>query len=105
MHALFALAERRLETLYTAYGTMLIDMVTFVEEEWDKILTSIETGTLPDFEGIEQVRPYLEVSVVKLYFFLVSTLVEAALLCEPRTGSRAPLYRERIPAVAVEGLA
>ncbi|KIJ14813.1 hypothetical protein PAXINDRAFT_134449, partial [Paxillus involutus ATCC 200175] len=60
MHALFALAERRLETLYTAYGTMLIDLVTFVEEEWDKLLTSIETGTLPDLEGIEHVRSYLE---------------------------------------------
>ncbi|KIJ14784.1 hypothetical protein PAXINDRAFT_115511 [Paxillus involutus ATCC 200175] len=60
MHALFALAERRLETLYTAYGTMLIDLVTFVEEEWDKLLASIETGTLPDFEGTERVRSYLE---------------------------------------------
>ncbi|KAH7886704.1 GH3 auxin-responsive promoter [Phlebopus sp. FC_14] len=59
MHALFALAERRLETLYTAYGTMLIDLVTFMEEDWDKLLKSIETGTLPDFEGTEHVRPHL----------------------------------------------
>jgi hypothetical protein len=107
MHALFALAERRLETLYTAYGTMLIDLVTFVEEEWDKLLTSIETGTLPDLEGIEHVRSYLEVSVIEQELYPALTILEATLLCEPGTGSRASICRiyERIPGMANEDLA
>ncbi|KIJ24986.1 hypothetical protein M422DRAFT_194022 [Sphaerobolus stellatus SS14] len=60
MHALFALGERRLETLFTAFSTILIDLITFVEEEWDKLLTSIETGILPNFQGTEHVLSYLQ---------------------------------------------
>ncbi|KIJ60844.1 hypothetical protein HYDPIDRAFT_31893 [Hydnomerulius pinastri MD-312] len=60
MHALFALAERRLETLSTSFGTILVDLVKFVEEEWDSILNSIETGILPDFDGTDHLRVYLQ---------------------------------------------
>ncbi|KAF9242085.1 GH3 auxin-responsive promoter [Melanogaster broomeanus] len=64
MHALFALQERRAETLYTPFGTTLIDFITFMDEEWDKLLAAIETGILPDFEGAEHVHSYLQ-----SYFF------------------------------------
>ncbi|KIJ37990.1 hypothetical protein M422DRAFT_177249 [Sphaerobolus stellatus SS14] len=60
MHALFALGERRLETLFTTFSTILVDLITFVEEEWAKLLTSIETGILPDFQGTEHVLSYLQ---------------------------------------------
>ncbi|KAF9238190.1 GH3 auxin-responsive promoter [Melanogaster broomeanus] len=64
MHALFALQERRLEALRTTFGTILIDFVTFMEEEWDKLLAGLETGILPAFDGTEHVHSYLQ-----LHFF------------------------------------
>ncbi|GJJ10575.1 hypothetical protein Clacol_004802 [Clathrus columnatus] len=60
MHALFALGERHLEIMYTTFGTIYIDFITLMEEEWDKLLNSIETGILPDFDDTEHVRSYLQ---------------------------------------------
>ncbi|KAG6327027.1 hypothetical protein ID866_12062, partial [Astraeus odoratus] len=60
MHALFALADRDLEDINTIFGTYLLDMIRFMEEEWHKLVASIETGKLPDWEGIDAVREYLQ---------------------------------------------
>ncbi|KAF9242058.1 GH3 auxin-responsive promoter [Melanogaster broomeanus] len=60
MHALFALQERRTQTLCMTFGTIMIDFVTFMVEEWDKLLHGIETGILPHFEGAEHVHSYLQ---------------------------------------------
>ena len=62
MHTLFALAEHHLETLSTPFGTILIDLVTFMEEEWDLLLSSIETGVLPDFDGNAHIQVYIQVN-------------------------------------------
>jgi len=37
-------------------------MILYMEEEWDTLVASIGSGTLPDWEGIDHVREYLEVA-------------------------------------------
>lgn len=59
MHALFALADTKVETINTLFGTIFIDMIRYVEEEWDNLLQYIETGELPDWEGTDHVRQWL----------------------------------------------
>ncbi|KAI6121227.1 GH3 auxin-responsive promoter [Pisolithus sp. B1] len=59
MHALFALADTKVETINTLFGTIFIDMIRYVEEEWDNLLRYIETGELPDWEGTDHVRQWL----------------------------------------------
>ncbi|KAG6331779.1 hypothetical protein ID866_7311 [Astraeus odoratus] len=60
MHALFALADTKVETINTLFGTVFVDMMRYMEEEWDDLLTYIETGELPHWEGTDHVRQYLE---------------------------------------------
>ncbi|KAF9223196.1 hypothetical protein BS17DRAFT_802680 [Gyrodon lividus] len=60
MHVLFALADPQLETFNTLFGTVFVDMICYMEEEWDMLLDSIETGVLPNWEGIDHVLEYLE---------------------------------------------
>ncbi|KAL4065230.1 GH3 auxin-responsive promoter [Scleroderma citrinum] len=60
MHVLFALAEPKLENITTLFGTVFVDMLRYMEEEWDALLDSIETGKIPDWEGINHVLHYLE---------------------------------------------
>ncbi|KAH7924386.1 hypothetical protein BV22DRAFT_1035202 [Leucogyrophana mollusca] len=60
MHALFALADPMVEIMFMNYSTMFIDLVGYMEEEWDTLVTCIETGELPDCEGIDEIREYLE---------------------------------------------
>ena len=61
MHTLFALADREVEMIIASFSTAIVDMVLYMEEEWDTLVACIETGTLPDWEGIGHVREYLEV--------------------------------------------
>ncbi|KAF8837395.1 hypothetical protein BDN67DRAFT_991779 [Paxillus ammoniavirescens] len=60
MHVLFALADPKLETINTLFGTVFVDMIRYMEEEWDVLLDAIETGVLPDWDGIDHVLQYLE---------------------------------------------
>ena len=62
MHILFALAERELETITVYFSTAMLDMILYMEQEWDTLVASIGSGTLPDWEGIDHVREYLEVA-------------------------------------------
>ncbi|KIO11556.1 hypothetical protein M404DRAFT_126809 [Pisolithus tinctorius Marx 270] len=59
MHALFALADTKVETINTLFGTIFVDMIRYMEEEWDNLLKHIETGELPDWEGTDHVRQWL----------------------------------------------
>ena len=38
-----------------SFVTLFIDMVSFIEEEWDTLLTSIH-GVVPEFDSVDQVR-------------------------------------------------
>ncbi|KIM55204.1 hypothetical protein SCLCIDRAFT_1221347 [Scleroderma citrinum Foug A] len=60
MHVLFALAEPKLENITALFGTVFVDMVRYMEDEWDVLLDSIETGKIPDWEGINHLLHYLE---------------------------------------------
>ncbi|KAH7926268.1 hypothetical protein BV22DRAFT_1104455 [Leucogyrophana mollusca] len=60
MHAFFALADATLESFDTIFGTVFLDLIRYMEEEWATLVNSIETGELPNYEGIDHVREYLE---------------------------------------------
>ncbi|KAI6123387.1 GH3 auxin-responsive promoter [Pisolithus croceorrhizus] len=59
-HTLFALARSEVETICILFATSAVDMIRYMEEEWDTLITSIETGELPPWEGIQHVREYLQ---------------------------------------------
>ncbi|KAH7905595.1 GH3 auxin-responsive promoter [Hygrophoropsis aurantiaca] len=60
MHALFALADAKLQVIHITFSTVLLDLVRYMEDEWDTLVGSIEKGELPDYEGLDHVREYLE---------------------------------------------
>ncbi|KAH7912887.1 GH3 auxin-responsive promoter [Hygrophoropsis aurantiaca] len=60
MHALFALADPMLETINTLFGTVFLDLIRYIEEEWDALLSAIHSGSIPPFDGVDHVRSYLE---------------------------------------------
>ena len=66
MHIVFALADPLLETINTLFGPVFLDMMRCMEEEWDILVNSVETGVLPDWEGTSHVRQYLEVKLNSL---------------------------------------
>ncbi|KAI6114072.1 GH3 auxin-responsive promoter [Pisolithus sp. B1] len=59
-HTLFALANSKIETITIIFTTSIVDMIRYMEEEWDTLIASIETGELPPWEGIQHVREYLQ---------------------------------------------
>ncbi|KAI6121059.1 GH3 auxin-responsive promoter [Pisolithus croceorrhizus] len=59
-HTLFALARNEVETICILFATSAVDMIRYMEEEWDTLITSIEIGDLPPWEGIQHVREYLQ---------------------------------------------
>ncbi|EIW76081.1 hypothetical protein CONPUDRAFT_85240 [Coniophora puteana RWD-64-598 SS2] len=64
IHGFFALGDVMLENVNTLFGTVFLDMIRYIEEEWDHLLDCLEHGKLPNFEGLEEVRKYLEPKVV-----------------------------------------
>ncbi|KAL4073475.1 GH3 auxin-responsive promoter, partial [Scleroderma citrinum] len=60
VHALFAVQERQLELINTMFATVFRDFCCAVGGNWDTILDCIETGKIPDLEGISHVRENLE---------------------------------------------
>ncbi|KAH7909122.1 GH3 auxin-responsive promoter [Hygrophoropsis aurantiaca] len=60
MHALFALADAKLQVIHTLFSTVFLDLVRYIEEEWNTLVDSIEKGELPCFKGLDHVREYLE---------------------------------------------
>ncbi|KAF8836524.1 hypothetical protein BDN67DRAFT_974069 [Paxillus ammoniavirescens] len=61
IQALFCLACRDLDRLIATFAPLFIDLIRYVDEEWDMFLSCIKDGTIPDFEGIDHVRTYLQV--------------------------------------------
>ncbi|KAI6003454.1 GH3 auxin-responsive promoter [Pisolithus orientalis] len=60
MHALFALMEPKLETINTLFTTTCRDLCRAIHDQWGDFIHCIETGTIPDLEGIEQVKDDLQ---------------------------------------------
>ncbi|KAH7915506.1 GH3 auxin-responsive promoter [Hygrophoropsis aurantiaca] len=60
MHAFFALADASLQVIHAPFVTMFLDLVRYMEDEWEILVDNIEKGELPDYKGLDHVREYLE---------------------------------------------
>ncbi|KAL4080504.1 GH3 auxin-responsive promoter [Scleroderma citrinum] len=60
MHALFALADPKVERIGMTFVTIFIDMLFCIQEEWDVLVSSIRDGVIPAIEHIDHVRDYLQ---------------------------------------------
>ncbi|KAL4066057.1 GH3 auxin-responsive promoter [Scleroderma citrinum] len=60
MHALFALADTRVEQIHTTFITLFVDLLHRVQEDWGMLVSSIRDGTIPDIEHIHHVRSHLQ---------------------------------------------
>lgn len=60
MHALFALVEPKLETINTLFTTTCRDLCRAIYDQWEDLIQCIETGMIPDLEGIEQLKDNLQ---------------------------------------------
>ncbi|KAI6044161.1 GH3 auxin-responsive promoter-domain-containing protein [Pisolithus marmoratus] len=61
MHALFALVEPKLETINTVFATSCHDLCRTIDDHWVCLINCIETGVIPDIDGIENVKDNLQV--------------------------------------------
>ncbi|KAI6019867.1 GH3 auxin-responsive promoter, partial [Pisolithus orientalis] len=59
-HTLFALADGKVEMIFIIFTTSAVDMIRYMEEEWETLIASIETGELPPWDEIKEVREYLQ---------------------------------------------
>ncbi|KAI6033477.1 GH3 auxin-responsive promoter [Pisolithus microcarpus] len=60
MHALFALLEPKLETINTVFTTSCRDLCRTIDDHWEDLVHCIETGVIPDIDGIEHVKDNLQ---------------------------------------------
>ncbi|KAG0708384.1 GH3 auxin-responsive promoter [Suillus ampliporus] len=60
LHALYALADRTVDTLKVMYCTTLLDMFMYMDRDWFTLIDAIDTGTIPELENIEHVRDQLQ---------------------------------------------
>ena len=62
IHGLFFLAHRDVYQFYTPIAATFVDLIRHIDELWDVLVSCIRDGRLPDLEGIDHVREYLQVS-------------------------------------------
>ncbi|KAI6096841.1 GH3 auxin-responsive promoter [Pisolithus sp. B1] len=60
MHALFALVEPKLETINTVFTTCCRDLCRTIDDHWEDLVHCIETGVIPDIDGIAHVKDNLQ---------------------------------------------
>ncbi|KAF8892912.1 GH3 auxin-responsive promoter-domain-containing protein [Infundibulicybe gibba] len=60
LHALFAMGERTLDTFNTIFITAFSDLVRLIETRWEDLVRAIETGQIPDLEGLDGLRPHIQ---------------------------------------------
>ncbi|EIW86139.1 hypothetical protein CONPUDRAFT_45881 [Coniophora puteana RWD-64-598 SS2] len=54
-HAVFALADRSLDTLSMMFSTTFVDFIRSIEKEWDTLIDAIASGQLPCFPNTEHI--------------------------------------------------
>ncbi|KAF8556458.1 hypothetical protein OG21DRAFT_1409009 [Imleria badia] len=64
IHALFSVGSKSLETMSMAFISTFVDMIRHLDMEFDVVVNCIANGTIPDLEGIAEVRHYLELNIV-----------------------------------------
>ena len=62
IHGLFFIANRDVYQFRTPFPTLFIDLIRHIDEHWDMLMSCIRDGRLPDLEGIDHVREYLQAS-------------------------------------------
>ncbi|KAI6025214.1 GH3 auxin-responsive promoter [Pisolithus microcarpus] len=60
IHALFALCDPTVERFLMTFITLFVDLIDYVHENWDLLITGIRDGTIPDVGHIEHVQTYLQ---------------------------------------------
>ncbi|KIK80502.1 hypothetical protein PAXRUDRAFT_833483 [Paxillus rubicundulus Ve08.2h10] len=60
INTLFALADRELACISCGFATVLRDFYRTVEEFWNFLIYSIESGIIPDFEALDGLKEYLQ---------------------------------------------
>ncbi|KAF8888224.1 GH3 auxin-responsive promoter [Infundibulicybe gibba] len=60
LHALFAMSERSLTTFNTTFITIFSDLVRLIKDHWEDLVRAIETGEIPNFEGLDDLRPHIQ---------------------------------------------
>jgi hypothetical protein len=62
IHGLFFLAHRDVHRFRIPFATLFVDLIRHINEHWDMLVSCIRDGRLPDLEGIDHVREYLQAS-------------------------------------------
>jgi hypothetical protein len=62
IHGLFFLAHRDVYQFQIPIAPMFVDLIRHINEHWDMLVSCIGDGRLPDLEGIDHVREYLQAS-------------------------------------------
>ena len=63
VHGLFFLAHGNVNQFHITFATQFVDLIRHIDEHWDVLVSCIRDGTLPDIEGIDHVRKYLQASL------------------------------------------
>ena len=66
MHGLFALGSRSLKQMLMSFVTTFVELIGYIDAQFDMITDCIANGTIPDLDGIAHVRHHLEVSIHQL---------------------------------------
>ena len=56
-----------LEGIVVSYLTFFVDMVYYIQEDWDILLSSIREGIIPDIDHIDHVLDSLQVGVYEAF--------------------------------------
>ncbi|KAG1730332.1 GH3 auxin-responsive promoter [Suillus lakei] len=60
LHALFALADRRVTIIRFFFANVFVNFLQYVEDEWSLLVDCIEKGIIPDIENLDHLRTPLE---------------------------------------------
>lgn len=63
MHVLFALNDPTLEMINTMFSTIFLDFARLLEDQWDLLVDTLESGVVPEMEGMAAVKGHLQVRV------------------------------------------
>ncbi|KAI9573262.1 GH3 auxin-responsive promoter [Boletus coccyginus] len=63
IHALFAVGSRSLETMSMVFINTFVDMLRHLDMEFDMVVDCIANGTIPDFDGVAELRHHLESNI------------------------------------------
>ena len=66
VHALFFLAHRDLDHFAVPFATLFLDFIHHIDAQWPMLVACIRDGTVPDLQGIEHIRTYLQASPQRL---------------------------------------